>query len=76
MPDTPKVEDQVTTIAWSRRDKTVTITGLYGTKVVREDNPLEIGMVVLELMTGDHLAPPIPYRNNVVDLLDPNLRLD
>lgn len=56
------VKDQVTTVTWNRREATVTVSGLYGTKVVREDNPVEIGLVVLEVMTGDHLAPPAAYK--------------
>lgn len=56
------VKDQVVTVTWNRREKTVTITGLYGTRVVREDNPVEIGMVVLELMTGEFICPPEAYR--------------
>ncbi len=59
----PTVKDQVTTVTWQRREKTVTITGLFGTKVVREDNPVEIGLYVLEVMTGDHLSPPTPYQH-------------
>ena len=77
MKDTPTVADQVTTVTWNRHAKTVTVVGLYGTRVVREDNPVEIGLVVLEMMTGEKLAPPDAYREpEEVDLLDPNLRSD
>ena len=77
MKDTPTVADQTTTITWNRRAKTVTVVGLYGTRVVREDNPVEIGLAMLEVMTGEKLAPPNAYREpEEADLLDPNLRFD
>jgi hypothetical protein len=56
------IKDQVTTVTWNRREKTVTVVGLFGTRVVREDNPVEIGSVVVELMTGEMLAPPEAFR--------------
>lgn len=56
------IKDQVTVVEWNRREKTVTIVGLFGTKVVREDNPVEIGLAVVEVMTGEELAPPAAYR--------------
>ncbi len=56
------IKDQITTVEWNRREKTVTIVGLFGTKVVREDNPVEIGLAVVEVMTGEELAPPNAYR--------------
>ena len=56
------IKDQITTVEWNRREQTVTIVGLFGTKVVKEDNPVEIGLAVVEVMTGEELAPPGAYR--------------
>jgi hypothetical protein len=56
------IKDQITTVEWNRREQTVTIVGLFGTKVVKEDNPVEIGLAVVEVMTGEELAPPTAYR--------------
>jgi hypothetical protein len=56
------IKDQITTVEWNRREQTVTIVGLFGTKVVKEDNPVEIGLAVVEVMTGEPLAPPTSYR--------------
>lgn len=58
----PSIKDQIVTIEWMRREKSVQITGIYGTEVVRDDNPVEIGLRALEVMTGEKLAPPIAYR--------------
>lgn len=41
---------------------TVTIIGPHGTAVVSEDNPVEIGITAMELMTGHKVCPPTPYR--------------
>ena len=49
------------------------ITGPYGHAVCKADNPVEIGLHVCEVLTGDTLAPPAPHYaretpSNVVDL--------
>lgn len=38
------------------------ISGPYGTKEIPSDNPVEIGLVVKELMTGEFLSPPVAYQ--------------
>lgn len=60
--DTFTVKDQIVTVEHNLRDRTVTIAGLYGTQVVPDDNPVEIGLIVMEVMTGEKICPPVAYR--------------
>lgn len=48
------------------------IKGPFGERIVKEANPVEIGLVIKELLTGEFLAPPVAYANhlNEVDEVD------
>ena len=40
----------------------VTITGPYGVKNCRDRDPVDIGLAVVEVMTGQMLCPPANHR--------------
>lgn len=44
------------------------ITGPFGHAVCKANNPTEIGLRITEVMTGDTLAPPLPYENRPVNV--------
>lgn len=42
--------------------KTVEITGQHGTFAFKIENPVEIGLAVVEALTGHRICQPAPYR--------------
>lgn len=53
----------VTIVQYAGSDR-VSLIGPHGTAVLRNDNPVEIGIAAMELLTGHKICPPASYRKN------------
>lgn len=51
------------TIVTPASNNKMCITGPFGEKLICAEHPAEIGLAVIEVLTGDMVAPPRAYRN-------------
>jgi hypothetical protein len=59
-----KFKNQTVTIVQYAGSEHVSLIGPHGTAVLRNDNPVEIGITAMELLTGHKVCPPAAYRKD------------